>query len=143
MFGALSVSILAKRGLSVGPHESRMGVAERRQKLRSQYFFDCDCPPCEREKQRPSAGPGQGAFRCHHCRALLQVNLSPFSSRGFSGTSVIQLNGLKSLGGCLWLLEVLKAILSVPHTLITPYRTHREGLGFILSPAKSRKSHLN
>ncbi|DAA19008.1 SET and MYND domain-containing protein 4 isoform X1 [Bos taurus] len=55
-----------------GPHESRMGVAERRQKLRSQYFFDCDCPPCEREKQRPSAGPGRGAFRCHRCRALLQ-----------------------------------------------------------------------
>ncbi|XP_068834708.1 SET and MYND domain-containing protein 4 [Capricornis sumatraensis] len=55
-----------------GPHESRMGVAERRQKLRSQYFFDCDCPPCEREKQRPSAGPGREAFRCHRCRALLQ-----------------------------------------------------------------------
>lgn len=52
-----------------------MGVAERRQKLRSQYFFDCDCPPCERERQRPSAGPGQEAFRCHRCRALLQVNL--------------------------------------------------------------------
>ncbi|KAM9750105.1 SET and MYND domain-containing protein 4 isoform 3-T3 [Dama dama] len=64
--------VLAKRGLSAGPHESRMGVAERRQKLRSQYFFDCDCPPCERERQRPSAGPGREAFRCHRCRALLQ-----------------------------------------------------------------------
>ncbi|XP_059852385.1 SET and MYND domain-containing protein 4 isoform X1 [Delphinus delphis] len=55
-----------------GPHESRMGVAERRQKLRSQYFFDCNCPPCEREKQRPSQGPGREAFCCHRCRALLQ-----------------------------------------------------------------------
>ncbi|EQB78306.1 SET and MYND domain-containing protein 4 [Camelus ferus] len=30
-----------------GPHESRMGVAERHQKLKSQYFFDCNCSPCE------------------------------------------------------------------------------------------------
>lgn len=64
--------MLAKRGVSAGPHESRMGVAERRQKLRSQYFFDCNCPPCEREKQRPSQGPGREAFCCHRCRALLQ-----------------------------------------------------------------------
>ncbi|XP_020765460.2 SET and MYND domain-containing protein 4 isoform X1 [Odocoileus virginianus] len=64
--------VLAKHGLSAGPHESRMGVAERRQKLRSQYFFDCNCPPCDRERQRPSAGPGREAFRCHRCRALLQ-----------------------------------------------------------------------
>ncbi|XP_057569991.1 SET and MYND domain-containing protein 4 isoform X2 [Hippopotamus amphibius kiboko] len=55
-----------------GPHKSRMGVAERRQKLRSQYFFDCNCPPCEREKQSPSEGPGQEDFCCHRCRALLQ-----------------------------------------------------------------------
>lgn len=56
-----------------GPHESRMGVAERHQKLRSQYFFDCNCPPCEREKQRPSAlEPRREAFCCHCCRALLQ-----------------------------------------------------------------------
>uniref|UniRef100_A0A8C3VPR4 Protein-lysine N-methyltransferase SMYD4 n=1 Tax=Catagonus wagneri TaxID=51154 RepID=A0A8C3VPR4_9CETA len=56
-----------------GPHESRMAVTERHQKLRSQYFFDCNCPPCEREKQRPSAlGPGREAFRCHRCGALLQ-----------------------------------------------------------------------
>ena len=75
MFGAPSVSVLAKCGLSAGPHESRMGVAERRQKLRSQYFFDCNCPPCKRERQRPSSGPGREAFRCCRCRALLQVNL--------------------------------------------------------------------
>ncbi|XP_059936910.1 SET and MYND domain-containing protein 4 isoform X4 [Mesoplodon densirostris] len=55
-----------------GPHESRMGVAERCQKLRSQYFFDCTCPACEREKQRPSQGPGREAFCCHRCSALLQ-----------------------------------------------------------------------
>ncbi|XP_028340319.1 SET and MYND domain-containing protein 4 isoform X4 [Physeter macrocephalus] len=55
-----------------GPHKNRMGVAERRQKLRSQYFFDCNCPPCEREEQGPSQGPGREAFCCHRCRALLQ-----------------------------------------------------------------------
>ncbi|XP_010977200.2 SET and MYND domain-containing protein 4 isoform X1 [Camelus dromedarius] len=55
-----------------GPHESRMGVAERHQKLKSQYFFDCNCSPCEREKQSSQKGPGREAFCCHACGALLQ-----------------------------------------------------------------------
>ena len=142
MFGALWVSILAKRGLSAGPHESRMGVAERRQKLRSQYFFDCDCPPCEREKQRPSAGPGRGAFRCHRCRALLQVNLSLFSwlfwdiSYPAERPEIFRRMPL-GLGG------------AESHTLSSPHLDHplQEPQGRVgihaLSPAKSRESHLN
>nr|XP_019611081.1 PREDICTED: SET and MYND domain-containing protein 4 [Rhinolophus sinicus]XP_019611082.1 PREDICTED: SET and MYND domain-containing protein 4 [Rhinolophus sinicus]XP_019611083.1 PREDICTED: SET and MYND domain-containing protein 4 [Rhinolophus sinicus] len=55
-----------------GPHKSRMGVAERQQKLRSQYFFDCNCPACQNEKHRPAAGPRWEAFCCNRCRALMQ-----------------------------------------------------------------------
>ncbi|XP_006167616.1 SET and MYND domain-containing protein 4 [Tupaia chinensis] len=55
-----------------GPHESRMGVAERRRKLRSQYFFDCHCPACEAEQHGTAARPRWEAFRCHSCRALMQ-----------------------------------------------------------------------
>uniref|UniRef100_A0A8C6CXZ3 Protein-lysine N-methyltransferase SMYD4 n=1 Tax=Moschus moschiferus TaxID=68415 RepID=A0A8C6CXZ3_MOSMO len=72
----IRASQLIRRGQEIfhcyGPHESRMGIAERRQKLRSQYFFDCNCPACEREKQSPLSGPGREAFCCHRCRALLQ-----------------------------------------------------------------------
>lgn len=55
-----------------GPHESRMGVAERQKKLRSQYFFDCNCPACQNEQHRPAAGPRWEAFCCSRCRALMQ-----------------------------------------------------------------------
>ncbi|XP_004433362.1 PREDICTED: SET and MYND domain-containing protein 4 [Ceratotherium simum simum] len=55
-----------------GPHESRMGVAERQRKLRSQYFFDCTCPACQHEKHRATAGPRWEAFCCRSCRALMQ-----------------------------------------------------------------------
>ncbi|XP_023575701.1 SET and MYND domain-containing protein 4 isoform X2 [Octodon degus] len=55
-----------------GPHESRMSGAERQQKLRSQYFFDCSCPACHCEEPRAAAGPRWEAFRCNSCRALLQ-----------------------------------------------------------------------
>lgn len=55
-----------------GPHESRMGVAERQKKLRSQYFFDCNCPACQNEQHRPTAGPRWEAFCCSRCRALMQ-----------------------------------------------------------------------
>uniref|UniRef100_G1Q8V1 Protein-lysine N-methyltransferase SMYD4 n=1 Tax=Myotis lucifugus TaxID=59463 RepID=G1Q8V1_MYOLU len=55
-----------------GPHESRMGVAERQQKLRSQYFFDCDCLACQNGKRRAAAGPRWEAFRCHRCGELMQ-----------------------------------------------------------------------
>ncbi|KAM9596991.1 SET and MYND domain-containing protein 4 isoform 1-T1 [Trichechus inunguis] len=54
-----------------GPHESRMGVAERQQKLRSQYFFECNCPACH-EEPRATAGPRWEAFCCHSCRAVMQ-----------------------------------------------------------------------
>ncbi|XP_012508472.1 PREDICTED: SET and MYND domain-containing protein 4 [Propithecus coquereli] len=55
-----------------GPHESRMGVAERQQKLRAQYFFDCNCPACQTEAHRMTAGPRWEAFCCNSCRAPMQ-----------------------------------------------------------------------
>ncbi|XP_004857205.1 SET and MYND domain-containing protein 4 isoform X2 [Heterocephalus glaber] len=55
-----------------GPHKSWMSIAERQQKLRSQYFFDCNCPACHYEKLRTAAGPRWEAFRCNNCRALMQ-----------------------------------------------------------------------
>lgn len=57
-----------------GPHESRMGVAERQQKLRTQYFFDCKCPACENKQQKIDAGPRWEAFCCSSCKALMQGN---------------------------------------------------------------------
>ncbi|CAD7667669.1 unnamed protein product [Nyctereutes procyonoides] len=55
-----------------GPHYSRMGVADRQQKLRSQYFFDCGCPACQKEKHRAVARPRWEAFCCNQCGELLQ-----------------------------------------------------------------------
>ncbi|XP_077021610.1 protein-lysine N-methyltransferase SMYD4 isoform X7 [Tamandua tetradactyla] len=55
-----------------GPHESRMDVAERQQKLRSQYFFECNCPACQNEKHRTTARPRWEAFCCNSCRATMQ-----------------------------------------------------------------------
>ncbi|XP_024420661.2 SET and MYND domain-containing protein 4 [Desmodus rotundus] len=55
-----------------GPHESRMGVAERQQKLRSQYFFDCNCLACQNERHSTAAGPRWEAFCCNRCRELMQ-----------------------------------------------------------------------
>lgn len=55
-----------------GPHESRMGAAERQQKLRSQYFFDCNCPACQNEKHRTTTGSKWEAFCCNRCRTLMQ-----------------------------------------------------------------------
>ncbi|XP_059004152.1 SET and MYND domain-containing protein 4 [Mustela lutreola] len=55
-----------------GPHHSRMAVAERQQKLRAQYFFDCSCPVCQKEKHRATVGPRWEAFCCGRCGALLQ-----------------------------------------------------------------------
>lgn len=57
-----------------GPHESRMGVAERQQRLSSQYFFDCSCPACHAETLRAAAAPRWEAFCCDTCRALMQGN---------------------------------------------------------------------
>ncbi|XP_060060115.1 SET and MYND domain-containing protein 4 isoform X1 [Erinaceus europaeus] len=55
-----------------GPHESRMAVAKRQQKLRSQYFFDCTCPACQNEKHRIGTGPRWEGFCCNRCRTPLQ-----------------------------------------------------------------------
>ncbi|XP_054429294.1 SET and MYND domain-containing protein 4 [Pteronotus mesoamericanus] len=55
-----------------GPHESRMGVAERQKKLRSQYFFDCSCLACQNEKHSAAAGPRWEAFCCARCGELMQ-----------------------------------------------------------------------
>ncbi|XP_047563433.1 SET and MYND domain-containing protein 4 isoform X1 [Lutra lutra] len=55
-----------------GPHHSRMAIADRQQKLRAQYFFDCSCPVCQKEKHRATIGPRWEAFCCGRCGALLQ-----------------------------------------------------------------------
>ncbi|XP_078228591.1 protein-lysine N-methyltransferase SMYD4 isoform X5 [Callithrix jacchus] len=55
-----------------GPHKSRIGVAERQQKLRSQYFFDCTCPACQTETRCMAARPRWEAFCCNSCRAPMQ-----------------------------------------------------------------------
>ncbi|XP_064234174.1 SET and MYND domain-containing protein 4 isoform X2 [Aotus nancymaae] len=55
-----------------GPHKNRMGVAERQQKLRSQYFFDCTCPACHTEAHRMATRPRWEAFCCNRCRAPMQ-----------------------------------------------------------------------
>ncbi|NP_001127594.1 SET and MYND domain-containing protein 4 [Pongo abelii] len=55
-----------------GPHKSRMGVAERQQELRSQYFFDCACPACQTEAHRMAAEPRWEAFCCNSCGAPMQ-----------------------------------------------------------------------
>lgn len=49
-----------------------MSVAERQQKLRSQYFFDCCCPACHCEEPRTAVGPRWEAFHCNNCGTLLQ-----------------------------------------------------------------------
>ncbi|XP_007076180.1 SET and MYND domain-containing protein 4 isoform X1 [Panthera tigris] len=55
-----------------GPHQSRMRAAERQQKLRSQYFFDCSCAACQNEKHSAATGPRWEAFCCRSCGALMQ-----------------------------------------------------------------------
>ncbi|XP_068945761.1 SET and MYND domain-containing protein 4 isoform X2 [Petaurus breviceps papuanus] len=56
-----------------GPHESRMDVATRQQKLRSQYFFDCCCQACQDEEaHRASTTPRHSGFSCPTCKAALQ-----------------------------------------------------------------------
>ncbi|XP_007935763.1 SET and MYND domain-containing protein 4 [Orycteropus afer afer] len=55
-----------------GPHKSRMGVAERQQKLRCQYFFECSCPTCQSEEPRTTAERRWEAFCCNGCGAVMQ-----------------------------------------------------------------------
>ncbi|XP_054857256.1 SET and MYND domain-containing protein 4 isoform X2 [Eublepharis macularius] len=57
-----------------GPHKCRMGVAERRKELLSQYFFECQCLPCRSERGSSSqrSASQHGVFRCPACQAPLQ-----------------------------------------------------------------------
>lgn len=68
-----------------------MGVAERQQKLRSQYFFVCNCLACQDGKLREAAGPRWEAFRCHSCGELMQVGLSLFSWRSVTSPKAVNL----------------------------------------------------
>ncbi|XP_027717813.1 SET and MYND domain-containing protein 4 isoform X2 [Vombatus ursinus] len=75
--GTVQASRLIARGQEIlhcyGPHECRMDVATRQQKLRSQYFFDCCCQACQDEEaRRANTTPKQGGFRCPTCQAALQ-----------------------------------------------------------------------
>ncbi|XP_074119963.1 SET and MYND domain-containing protein 4 isoform X2 [Sminthopsis crassicaudata] len=75
--GFVYASRLIARGQEIlhcyGPHEGRMDVATRQQKLRSQYFFDCHCQACQEEEAHGAgATPKQGGFRCPTCKATLQ-----------------------------------------------------------------------
>ncbi|NXN27486.1 SMYD4 protein, partial [Nycticryphes semicollaris] len=57
-----------------GPHRCRMRVAER-QKLLSQYFFECHCQACldELESDVKSVVSVRNSFCCPSCRASMQV----------------------------------------------------------------------
>ncbi|XP_042300206.1 SET and MYND domain-containing protein 4-like, partial [Sceloporus undulatus] len=58
-----------------GPHKCRMGAKERRKSLRSQYFFECQCPSCTEElgpKSRNGASPRKDGFCCPTCNAPMQ-----------------------------------------------------------------------
>ncbi|XP_044532271.1 SET and MYND domain-containing protein 4 [Gracilinanus agilis] len=75
--GIIQASRLIAQGEEIlhcyGPHECRMDVTTRQQKLRSQYFFDCHCQACQNEEVCPaSTAPKPGRFRCPSCKAALQ-----------------------------------------------------------------------
>ncbi|NWW93183.1 SMYD4 protein, partial [Rhynochetos jubatus] len=57
-----------------GPHRCRMSVAER-QRLLSQYFFECRCQACldELESDAKSVVSIRNSFCCPSCRAPMQV----------------------------------------------------------------------
>ncbi|XP_061461417.1 SET and MYND domain-containing protein 4 isoform X2 [Rhineura floridana] len=55
---------------SSGPHMCRMGAAERRKRLLSQYFFECRCRPCSEELQpssRKRVSSQHSLFCCPAC----------------------------------------------------------------------------
>uniref|UniRef100_F6ZF19 Protein-lysine N-methyltransferase SMYD4 n=1 Tax=Monodelphis domestica TaxID=13616 RepID=F6ZF19_MONDO len=75
--GIIQASRLIAQGEEIlhcyGPHECRMDVTTRQQKLRSQYFFDCHCQACQNEEVCPvSTAPKPSGFRCPSCKAALQ-----------------------------------------------------------------------
>ncbi|XP_020862651.1 protein-lysine N-methyltransferase SMYD4 isoform X2 [Phascolarctos cinereus] len=85
--GTVQASRLIAQGQEIlhcyGPHECRMDVATRQQKLRSQYFFDCCCQACrDEEVRRASTTPKRGGFRCPTCKAALQGDDALCCSRG-------------------------------------------------------------
>uniref|UniRef100_A0A8D0GPQ5 Protein-lysine N-methyltransferase SMYD4 n=1 Tax=Sphenodon punctatus TaxID=8508 RepID=A0A8D0GPQ5_SPHPU len=57
-----------------GPHQCRMAVAERRQRLRAQYFFECRCQACldDLGPNVKSAVSSKGMFHCPDCQAPMQ-----------------------------------------------------------------------
>ncbi|XP_053130535.1 SET and MYND domain-containing protein 4 [Hemicordylus capensis] len=58
-----------------GPHRSRMGAAERRERLLAQYFFECRCQPCLdelRPSSRERAARQRSGFCCPACRMPMQ-----------------------------------------------------------------------
>ncbi|KYO17151.1 SET and MYND domain-containing protein 4 [Alligator mississippiensis] len=82
MFSGTAVTVRASQPIPkgqeifhcYGPHRCRMGAAERRQRLLSQYFFVCQCQACREELGSditciPST---TDTFCCPHCQASMQ-----------------------------------------------------------------------
>ncbi|XP_006891157.1 PREDICTED: SET and MYND domain-containing protein 4 [Elephantulus edwardii] len=117
-----------------GPHESRMGVAERQQKLRTQYFFECTCPACEKEEPHTAAAPRWEAFCCRSCGALMQGDAVLSCSSGSCTESVRRAHLVSQLQDLQQQVEVAKKILrngKLEQAIQHLWRCQREAESFL------------